>query len=299
MRKILPAILIMTILAAAAHSNPFLKKGADALRQSSNSVSAVNTDQTAFSGFYDRLFLIQKELNSVIADTADEISRGNKVKLFFLLLLSFIYGLLHAAGPGHGKAVISSYMISTPRKYREAVYAGFGTGVLHALSATVLISFLIFLFNESIMKNFDKSEIIIKKAAAYMIIALALYIFFKAFSEIIKRRKEEKTGGERESTGKTLIIPVILAGIIPCPGAAMILMFTYSLGIYSAGILSVGAMSLGMGTTISAVSLTAAGIRKSGNFISKNRITPAVLSFITRITGSILLLIIGIIYLQG
>jgi len=56
-----------------------------------------------------------------------------------LVVASFIYGVLHAVGPGHGKAVISSYMLADKQTLRRGVFLAFLSSFVQALSAIVLI----------------------------------------------------------------------------------------------------------------------------------------------------------------
>ena len=53
-----------------------------------------------------------------------------------LMLLSFAYGIFHAAGPGHGKVVISSYVLANERQYRQGVLLSFASSMLASLVAT-------------------------------------------------------------------------------------------------------------------------------------------------------------------
>ena len=56
-----------------------------------------------------------------------------------LLGISFIYGVFHAAGPGHGKAVISSYMIANDETWRRGVILSFASAVLQAFTAIAIV----------------------------------------------------------------------------------------------------------------------------------------------------------------
>ncbi|MBS0253287.1 MAG: nickel/cobalt transporter [Proteobacteria bacterium] len=56
-----------------------------------------------------------------------------------LVVASFIYGILHAVGPGHGKAVISSYMLADKETLRRGIFLAFLSSLIQALSAITLV----------------------------------------------------------------------------------------------------------------------------------------------------------------
>jgi nickel/cobalt exporter len=59
--------------------------------------------------------------------------------LWGLFGLSFAYGIFHAAGPGHGKAVISSYMVANEETWRRGVVLSFASAMLQALVAVLVV----------------------------------------------------------------------------------------------------------------------------------------------------------------
>jgi nickel/cobalt transporter (NicO) family protein len=59
--------------------------------------------------------------------------------LWALMGLSFAYGVFHAAGPGHGKAVISSYVVANDETWRRGVALSFASAMLQALVAVALV----------------------------------------------------------------------------------------------------------------------------------------------------------------
>jgi len=57
-----------------------------------------------------------------------------------LMGISFAYGIFHAAGPGHGKAVISSYLLANEETWRRGIVLSFASALLQALTAIVLVA---------------------------------------------------------------------------------------------------------------------------------------------------------------
>src|SRR6202158_3956655 len=52
-----------------------------------------------------------------------------------LLGISFLYGIFHAAGPGHGKAVISSYLVANDETWKRGIVLSFASAILQAFTA--------------------------------------------------------------------------------------------------------------------------------------------------------------------
>ena len=57
-----------------------------------------------------------------------------------LMGISFVYGIFHAAGPGHGKAVISSYLLANEETWRRGIVLSFVSAMLQALTAVVIVA---------------------------------------------------------------------------------------------------------------------------------------------------------------
>lgn len=88
-----------------------------------------------------------------------------------LVGLSFVYGIFHAAGPGHGKAVISSYMIANETALRRGIFLSFISSLLQAIMAIAVVGLAWFLLRGT--------GISMNQTARYMEIAsFALVLFF-------------------------------------------------------------------------------------------------------------------------
>ena len=64
-----------------------------------------------------------------------------------LLAISFVYGIFHAAGPGHGKAVISSYLVANQETARRGIVLSFASALMQALVAVLIVSVGAWLLN--------------------------------------------------------------------------------------------------------------------------------------------------------
>ena len=61
--------------------------------------------------------------------------------LWTLIAIAFVYGVFHAAGPGHGKAVISSYLLANDETWRRGVTLSFASALAQSLTAVLLVGF--------------------------------------------------------------------------------------------------------------------------------------------------------------
>jgi nickel/cobalt exporter len=84
--------------------------------------------------------------------------------------LAFLYGIFHAAGPGHGKAVISSYLVANEETWRRGVALSFASALLQALVAVAIVGIAAALLNAT--AGTMKSAVDVIETASYALIIL-------------------------------------------------------------------------------------------------------------------------------
>lgn len=67
-------------------------------------------------------------------------SKTDGTAIWGLLGFSFLYGVFHAAGPGHGKAVISSYLVANNETWKRGVTLSFASAMLQAMVAIAIVA---------------------------------------------------------------------------------------------------------------------------------------------------------------
>jgi nickel/cobalt exporter len=97
-------------------------------------------------------------------------AKSDGTAVWGLLGLSFLYGVFHAAGPGHGKAVISSYVVANDETWRRGVVLSFASALLQAVVAVGIVAVAAVVFNAT-MATMCATERYIE-IASYALIAL-------------------------------------------------------------------------------------------------------------------------------
>ena len=131
----LATVFALTHIAAHAHAASSLGIGTnEAVLPSTGFFSGVlNWVNAQQQGFYRQLTGAMKSM------------RDGGGGAWLLVGLSFAYGIFHAAGPGHGKAVISSYMLANEVALRRGVLLSFVSAFLQAATAIVVMTLVYFL----------------------------------------------------------------------------------------------------------------------------------------------------------
>lgn len=89
--------------------------------------------------------------------------------------LSFLYGIFHAAGPGHGKVVIGSYMLANERQMRRGIVLSFGSGLLQAVVAVVVVGIAAIALKVS-TDAMDLAVVWIERGAYSLMVLLGLWL---------------------------------------------------------------------------------------------------------------------------
>jgi len=103
----------------------------------------------------------------------------------WLLGLSFLYGILHAAGPGHGKAVISSYLVADNASLKRGVTLSFFSSILQALSAICIIG-LIFWFLPGQLTQTTHFVVILSYA---LVMFVGVWLLIRHSLRLFRRRR--------------------------------------------------------------------------------------------------------------
>ena len=91
-----------------------------------------------FGGFFAWINMEQQSFYHTLTE-AIKAMRDDPWHLWSLIGLSFAYGVFHAAGPGHGKAVISSYMIANETELKRGVLLSFLSSMMQGGVAILLV----------------------------------------------------------------------------------------------------------------------------------------------------------------
>jgi ABC-type nickel/cobalt efflux system permease component RcnA len=85
-----------------------------------------------------------REMSSTI-----RAAKSDGSAVWTLLGISFAYGIFHAAGPGHGKAVISSYLVANEETARRGIVLSFASAMLQALVAVAIVAVFAWLLSST------------------------------------------------------------------------------------------------------------------------------------------------------
>jgi nickel/cobalt transporter (NicO) family protein len=110
---------------------------------------------------------------------------------YTLLGVSFLYGDFHAAGPGHGKAVISSYLVANNETWRRGLVLSFASAMLQALVAVAIVGVAAALLGATAkaMSNTVRVIEIVSYALIVLIGLRLLWVKGRAFVRLLRDKK--------------------------------------------------------------------------------------------------------------
>ena len=110
-----------------------------------------------------------------------------------LMGISFAYGIFHAAGPGHGKAVISSYLVANDETWKRGIVLSFASAILQAITAIVIVGIAAALLGATAKVMGDTVRVI--EIVSYGLIILIglrlLWVKGRAFLKLLWPAKQE------------------------------------------------------------------------------------------------------------
>ncbi|MDO4643067.1 MAG: transporter [Cardiobacteriaceae bacterium] len=213
--------------------------------------------------------------------------------------LGFLYGILHAVGPGHGKAVIATFTLSQPAKQKQTLLIAIGGALAQGISAIIWVALAM-----GVLRLFTADAIAhslwLNRANALLIALIGLYL-------MVRHRPRQQhhahcTCGHHHSPSRPLTAwPAIIAiGIRPCSGAVLSLAVAWSWGIIAAGIAMTIAMAIGTAITITTIAMLCYhGKQRVARHLIRDNARIAHLAHYLAILGGIILIALAILLWQN
>ena len=243
-------------------------------------VSWIMTQQRAF---HDELVTALKALS----DT------GGMAPAWGLVLGSFLYGIFHAAGPGHGKVVLTTYLLTHPHRIGRGVGIAGAAALCQGIVAIVLVYGLIYLAGW--IPRETSSAVAWSERLSYLLVAaIGTLLIWRTARQLFNRYMPQKLtvnhsshahhngdccGHSHMPSGDQIerirdlrsAIGVILAiGLRPCTGAVLVLVLAKAMGLPLAGIGAVIAMSFGTGMAVALLAFLAVAARQKAAKATEN-----------------------------
>lgn len=293
-------IVVFTI--DESYSNKSSKNQTSSTNQTSVATQKTQTEQSVKSEDKKSLFDFLQEFTPKVKAQLKKVQEGDMVALVILLFVSFIYGMVHAIGPGHGKALAFSYFTSHKSSFFKAFLISLGSSFVHIIGALVLVLISLFIL-DSFFNSFVNDWVkVLTQISASMIILLAGYLLFNALknracacNSCQKSSRVWSVTKPNTSTLKTKLVKkdlyfVLTAGLVPCPGTVVLFIYAFVLKTYFAVFLAAIFISLGMAIVISASSFLGVAVQSFSEKSYKYRRFLEILSpFAMLILGALLL----------
>ncbi len=126
------------------------------------------------------IWVYQKQvvLSNTLASYLQKFKKTNDYSFAVMMIgLSFLYGLVHAAGPGHGKVVVSSYIMANNQTMRRGIFLSFISSLVQGTVAVSLVAIPALIFSAS-GSTIKKLGLQFTQLSYVLIILLGVYLLY-------------------------------------------------------------------------------------------------------------------------
>lgn len=277
-RFLIPALLLAfaflaTIAEPALSQSPFAMPGQEA--------APASPEPGVLAGATRYIMAMQQEYYRAMAGALRAVNlRQSMAAVWGLVSLSFLYGIFHAAGPGHGKVVIGSYLLADERDLKRGILLAFLSAFAQAVTAILAVGILALLLGLTHRATADAVPMIERLSFA-LLAGMGAWLLWRAFRgehshahhghthDSHAHAHHDAGHGEhhdhahmptpaeiREARGfKGMAAMILSVGLRPCTGAVLVLLFSVTQAAFLVGVMSALVMSIGTAITVSVLAL--------------------------------------------
>ncbi|HHP7230039.1 MAG TPA: nickel/cobalt transporter [Xenococcaceae cyanobacterium] len=203
----------------------------------SNIFNATNIQQTTFFAHIDSLTWLPAFREE---PTFGAILTG--------MMAAFGFGAIHALAPGHGKALVSAYLVGSKGTAYQAVLLGLATTITHTFSVFILGAIALFA-SEYILP--EQLYPVLNLISGLTICSVGFWLLMRRLSP------QDEHHHHSYSSDFSAITLGIAGGLVPCPSALVILLAAISLNQITYGLFLVCGLSLGLAFVLITLGLIA------------------------------------------
>ncbi len=239
----------------------------------------------------------QREVNQQMSSLLKSVAANPTQAGGTLLLFSFVYGVLHALGPGHGKVVITTWLATHPSKLKSSIGLTLAASLLQGLVAIALVVVVLSILQLP-ARQLHLSSFWLEKGSYALVGGLGLLLSWRALKKLRALLRKPKFTAftphhvhhdgcgcghqhmpdperlARDDDWRARLVIILSMGMRPCSGAIMVLLFSKVIGVFAWGMASALAMAAGTSLTITSLALLVHAFRSLAVKLSGNK-TPA------------------------
>ena len=264
-----------------------------AMAQSPFAVPGAEPAPPAEPGFFSDLMryiiAMQQDYYRAMAGALRAVNlQQSAAAVWGLVSISFLYGVFHAAGPGHGKIVVTSYLLADERDVRRGILLAFLSAFAQAVTAILIVGILAVIIGLS-SRGTAGAVPIIERASFILIAGIGVWLIWQAVTRARGKghahhhhahdhhhdHDHDHDHGHEHDCGhdhahahmptpaeiraadgwKGMTAMIVSVGLRPCSGAILVLLFALTQGAFAVGVLSALAMSVGTAITVSTLAI--------------------------------------------
>ena len=262
--------------------------------------AAPATEPSAFAVMFRKMIDMQRTMVRDIGRYMRDIKEGTSHSAIWVGMgFAFLYGAVHAVGPGHGKMVVASYFVGHEARIGKGLLMGVQIAVTHVISAVILVSLVDLTFRQ-FLGGVPAESKGIRLVSYGLIIVIGLYLLYRAVMNAFFNGAGGPSQRHHHGDGRRQTVLAVIAGMVPCTGAILVMLFALANDILLFGIILVAAISAGMALTMSTIGAVTVLFRRAVvGAADKISAAERPVALALEHAGAILILSVGIIFFSA